>query len=131
MTASPLAQTLIEKNATAVNRLRNDPRMRPTTPKWALEDTALLVPVSGPNRPMGARINEPSMTPSTVAATDCQKDSPNMMGKAPSTAVASELRPPHSMRMKSKIVAVRSRSGIDSMPCCSTDALTILPRSRA
>ncbi len=32
----------------AVNKLKNEPTIRPTTPKCALEETALLVPVSGP-----------------------------------------------------------------------------------
>jgi hypothetical protein len=127
MTASPLAQTLIEKNATAVSKLRKEPRIRPTTPKCALEDTALFVPVRGPKMAIGARMSEPRSTPSTVAATACQKDNPKMMGNAPSTAVASEFNPPHSMRMKSMIVAVRSRSGMDSIPCCST--LTMFDRS--
>ncbi len=36
--------------------------MRPCTPKCAPEETALLVPLSGPNRPIGARISAPSVT---------------------------------------------------------------------
>ena len=94
MTASPLAQTLMEKNATAVSRLKKEPRMRPTTPKCALEDTALLVPVRGPNSAIGARMTAPVRTPATVAANACQNESPKMIGKAPSTAVAKELEPP-------------------------------------
>jgi predicted XRE-type DNA-binding protein len=39
-----------------------------------------------------------------------------MIGKAPSTAVASELEPPQAMRTKSAIEALRSWSGIDSTP---------------
>src|ERR1700690_894417 len=119
MTASPLDHTLIEKNATAVSKLRKEPIIRPTTPKCALEETALFVPVSGPNIAMGARTSSPKATPRTVAASPCQKDSPKMMGNAPSIAVAREFEHPHSMRTKSKIVAVRSTLGIGSMPWCS------------
>ena len=80
----------------------------------------MLVPVRGPKIAIGARISAPSTTPLTVAATACQNESPKMIGNAPSTAVASEFEPPQAMRMKSKIVAVRSASGIDSMPWRST-----------
>src|ERR1700722_12312535 len=125
-TASPLDQTLIEKNEMAVRRLKNEPTMRPTTPKCALDDTALLVPVSGAKIAIGARMMAPVNTPTIVAASPCQNDRPKMMGKAPSTAVASELEPPHSMRMKSKIVAVRSLSGMDSIPCRSISPLPLM-----
>src|ERR1700677_4456513 len=107
-TASPLDQTLMAKKAIAVSRLRNEPTIRPTTPKCALEETALLVPLIGPNTDMGARINDPITTPQTAAALACQKESPNMMGKAPRTAVASELAPPQHKRVKSKIDESRS-----------------------
>src|ERR1700761_9368624 len=119
ITASPLDQTLIAKNAIAVNRLRNEPTIRPTTPKCALEETALLVPLMGPKMAIGANTSAPTATPRVVAATDCQKDSPNMMGNAPSTAVASEFAPPQHRRMKSSTDASRSASGMDSMPCVS------------
>ena len=65
--ASPELQTDNEKKAMAVSSDRNEPTIRPCTPKCAPEDTALLVPLSGPNKPMGARISEPSNTPSTIA----------------------------------------------------------------
>ena len=54
----------------AVSSDKKDPRIRPRTPKWAPEETALLVPVSGPNQPIGIRMREPTSTPSNVAATD-------------------------------------------------------------
>src|ERR1700722_6688851 len=118
-TASPLDQTLMQKKATAVSKLRNDPTIRPTTPKWALEETALLVPFIGPKIAIGANTNAPTSTPSTVALNACRKASPNMMGNAPKTAVASELAPPQHTRMKSSSEAYRSASGMDSMPCTS------------
>src|ERR1700722_6587815 len=116
MSASPLDQTLIAKKATAVKRLRNEPTILPTTPKWALDETALLVPFAGPNTAIGDSTHAPMNTPSVVASSACKKDNPNMIGKAPSTAVASELEPPQAMRTKSAIEALRSWSGIDSTP---------------
>ena len=110
----------------AVNKLKNEPTMRPTTPKCALDETALLVPVSGPKSAIGARMTAPVTTPTTVAAAACQNERPKMMGNAPSTVVARELEPPHSMRMKSKIVAVRSLSGMDSIPCRSISPLALI-----
>src|SRR5690606_21297176 len=83
--ASPELQTESEKNAIAVNNDRKEPTIRPCTPKCAPEDTALLVPLIGPNRPIGARINAPSTTPSTIAQTPAWKDRPNSTGKLPST----------------------------------------------
>src|ERR1700693_3669059 len=118
-TASPLDQTLMAKKAIAVSRLRKEPTIRPTTPKCALEDTALLVPLMGPKIAIGARTNAPTPTPSRLASTACDRDRPNMIGKAPSTAVASEVDPPQQIRAKSKLEAPRSASGIDSTPCRS------------
>src|SRR5258708_12102498 len=120
----------MEKKHMAVNKLKNEPTIRPTTPKCALEETALLVPVSGPKIAIGARMTAPVRTPATVAANACQNESPKMMGKAPSTAVAKELEPPHSIRMKSKIVAVRSLSGMDSIPCRSISPLPLIVAPR-
>src|SRR5580704_137300 len=118
--ASPLDHTLMAKNATAASRLRNDPTILPTTPKCALEETALLVPFIGPKIDIGARTRDPIPSPSTEAVTACLNDNPNMMGKAPSTAVARELAPPQDSHMKSHTVESRSASGMDSIPCCST-----------
>jgi hypothetical protein len=69
ISASPELHTESEKKAMAVNSDRKEPTTRPCTPKCAPEDTALLVPLIGPNSPMGARISEPSNTPSTIAQT--------------------------------------------------------------
>ncbi len=60
----------------AVSNERNEPTIRPCTPKCAPDDTALLVPLSGPNRPMGARMIEPTRTPSK-AQTPAWNDRPN------------------------------------------------------
>ena len=90
--------------------------MRPCTPKCAPEETALLVPLSGPNRPIGARISAPSVTPSRIAHSPAWKDSPKSTGKLPSTAVAKVLAPPKIMRNRSTGVALRSWSGICSTP---------------
>ena len=103
----------------AVSRLRNEPTIRPTTPKCALEETALLVPLSGPNMAIGPSTSAPTATPKAFAAMACQNDRPNMMGNAPSTAVAREFAPPQHTRMKSRIEELRSASGIDSTPCRS------------
>ncbi|MCY1186837.1 hypothetical protein D9M73_277480 [compost metagenome] len=92
----------------AVSSDRNEPTIRPCTPKCAPEDTALLVPLIGPNRPMGARISAPTSTPSTIAATPAWNDRPNSTGKLPNTAVAKVLAPPNIMRNRSLGRAVRS-----------------------
>ena len=47
-TGGRLAGTESEKKAMAVNSDRNEPTIRPCTPKCAPEDTALLVPLIGP-----------------------------------------------------------------------------------
>ena len=80
---------------------RNEPRTRPRTPKCAPEDTALLVPVNGPNRPIGIRINAPTRTPSTVAATASHSDSPSRMGNVPRMTVANVFAPPNWIRNRS------------------------------
>jgi len=67
----------------AVSSDRNEPTIRPRTPTCAPEETALLVPVFGPNRPIGARISAPTTTPSTVANTARGSVSPNMIGVVP------------------------------------------------
>src|SRR5690606_14609504 len=96
--ASPEDHTEIEKNAIAVSSDRNEPTIRPCTPRWAEEETALLVPLSGPNSDSGARMSAPTSRPSTVAANPCQNDRPNRMGKAPSTQVAKVFAPPKETR---------------------------------
>ena len=79
---SPEVHTEIEKNATAVSRDRNEPMTRPCTPRCAEEDTALLVPLRGPNSAIGARISEPEDQPGSVADRPSRNDSPNRIGNA-------------------------------------------------
>ena len=99
---------------------RNEPSTRPRTPKWAPEDTALLVPVSGPNRPMGIKNSAPTSTPTTVAATACHSDSPSRIGKVPRMTVAKVFAPPNWIRNRSNGPECRCSGGMVSMPCCST-----------
>ncbi len=106
----------MEKNASAVSSERNDPTTRPCTPRWAEEDTALLVPFVGPKTAMGASRRAPTTRPVTVAASPCQNDRPNRIGNAPRKAVAKVLAPPNETLNKSKALALRSFSGIRSMP---------------
>ncbi len=98
---SPDVHTEIEKNATAVNSDRNDPMTRPCTPRCADDETALLVPLRGPNNAIGARIAAPRITPSRVASSASRKDRPKMIGKLPSTTVAMVLAPPKTSRNRS------------------------------
>ncbi len=119
--ASPELHTDSEKKAIAVSSDRNEPTIRPCTPKCAPEDTALLVPLIGPNKPIGARISAPTSTPSTIAQTPAWKERPNSTGNAPSTAVAKVLAPPKISRNRSLGLALRSWSGI-----CSTPLVSIL-----
>lgn len=118
--ASPELHTEIEKNATAVSSDRNEPTTRPCTPRCAEEETALLVPLTGPNTAIGHRIRAPATTPSSVAARPCQKERPNRIGKAPRTQVEKVLAPPKARRNRSSGVAVRSASGMRSTPWDST-----------
>ena len=120
---SPELQTEIEKNATAVSSDRNDPMTRPCTPRCAEDDTALLVPLRGPNKAIGARIVAPATSPSSVASSASRKDSPKMIGKLPSTTVAMVFAPPNTKRKRSSGRAVRSAWGIGSTPCVSTSVI--------
>ncbi|MNP53304.1 hypothetical protein D3C76_1477700 [compost metagenome] len=103
--ASPELHTDREKNATAVSSDRKEPTIRPCTPKWAPEDTALLVPLRAPNKPIGARIRAPTATPRMIDHKPASKDNPNSTGKLPSTAVANVLAPPKIRRNRSVGVA--------------------------
>jgi hypothetical protein len=108
----------------AVSSERNEPTIRPITPKCAPLETALFVPFSGPNSAIGMRITPPITMPSSVARTACQNDRPNTrIGNAPSTTVANVFAPPNATRNRSKGVAVRSAGGIGSMPYCSTSVI--------
>lgn len=120
MSTSPELHTEIEKNASAVSRERNEPTIRPCTPRWAEELTELLVPLRGPNSAIGARTTAPSSSPSSVASRPWAKESPKRIGKLPSTTVAIVLAPPKVSRNRSSGRALRSGSGIGSTPCCST-----------
>ena len=104
----------------AVSSDKNEPTTRPRTPKWAPELTALLVPVVGPNRPIGIRISAPTRTPRTVAAAASQNDSPSRIGKVPKITVAKVFAPPNWMRNRSSDRECRCSGGMVSMPCCST-----------
>ncbi len=118
--ASPLTHTLMEKKAVAVSNDRNDPMTRPAVPKWAPEDTALLVPVRGPNRPIGARMTAPTTTPSSVASTASRSDSPKAIGSVPRMTVAKVFAPPNWIRNRSNGPEVRSSCGMVSTLYCST-----------
>ena len=120
---SPDVQTDMEKNATAVNSDRNDPMTRPCTPRCADDETALLVPLRGPNNAIGDRIVAPRIRPRRVASSASRKDKPKMMGKLPRTTVAMVLAPPKTSRNRSRGPAVRSASGIGSTPCASTSVI--------
>ena len=65
-------------------------------PKCAPDDTGSLVPLRGPNRLIGARMQVPASTPSTIAQTPALNDSPTSTGKLPSTEVEKVLQPPNS-----------------------------------
>ena len=111
------------KKATAVSSDRNEPTTRPCTPRWALELTALFVPLTGPNTAIGASTSAPRTRPTTVAAAPCQNESPNRIGNAPSTLVAKVLAPPKQTRNRSSGRALRSASGICSTPYVSTSVI--------
>src|SRR4051794_24755507 len=121
--ASPELQTEMLKKATAVSSDRNEPTTRPCTPRWALELTALFVPLTGPNTAIGASTSAPRTRPTTVAAAPCQNESPNKIGNAPSTLVAKVLAPPKQTRKRSSGRALRSVSGICSTPWVSTSVI--------
>src|SRR5919107_3724731 len=104
----------------AVSSDRNEPTIRPRTPNTAPDDTALFVPVRGPNSPIGMRISAPTTTPVTVAATACHQDSPSTTGNAPRMIVANVLAPPNWIRKRSSGRADRSPAGMVSMPWTST-----------
>ena len=107
----------MEKNATAVSSDRNEPTTRPCTPRWALELTALFVPLTGSeHRHRGEHERAERRGRGRVAAAPCQKESPNRIGKAPSTLVAKVLAPPKQTRNRSSGRALRSASGICSTP---------------
>lgn len=57
---SPLVKVEIAKNVTAVSNERNEPTIRPTTPKCAPLETALVVPFAGPNSASHRSENDPS-----------------------------------------------------------------------
>src|SRR5690606_14046320 len=125
--ASPEDHTEMEKKVIAVSRERKDPTIRPCTPKCAEDETALLVPLAGPNSAMGASRRAPATRPSRVAATPCQNERPKRMGKAPSTQVAKVLAPPKASRNRSNGRAVRSASGIRSTPYVSISVIRCEP----
>src|SRR6185437_13322728 len=91
------------------------------------EETALLVLLIGPNRVMGARMHAPMRTPSTIATAPCRTDKPSMIGKAPRTAVASELAPPAWTRTKPQRLELRCSSGMQSIPWVSKDRVVLAP----
>ena len=108
--------------------------MRPTTPKCAPLETALLVPLTGPNSAIGIRISPPITTPSTAARKPCQNESPKMrIGKAPSTTVANVFAPPKVSRKRSSGVGrpVLRRDRLDAVELDLGDRrrLTRLPHA--
>jgi hypothetical protein len=109
---SPLVKIEIAKNVTAVSRDRNEPTIRPTTPKCAPLETALFVPLTGPNSAMGARMSPPTTIPSRTASTPSQKDRPkSRIGNVPSTTVAKVFAPPNATRKRSNGARCGPRAG--------------------
>lgn len=92
----------------------------PCTPRCADDETALFVPLRGPNTAIGASSSAPMSSPTSIAARPCQKERPNRIGNAPSTQVAKVFAPPNASRNRSSGPAERSASGMRSTPCVST-----------